>query len=224
MEEVMFALTIRNLIVTNDIINMEKFLIIHKDAIEELYINEEPCFIYALNVKSGDVFNLFVKYKLDPNVTDTNNKSLLRCVINNYFKYSYSYDFLSNFINTYSNIDFTDVVNDYFTLKQLINNKLDFVLSNTRLIYTIKLKFKYALNLFAITLTDEISCKSVLIKFVNEIKYLDIWHYTNTMQILISQYLQNNSIIYKWICEIGEPISYLFTLIILLCDDYLELN
>lgn len=77
--------------------------------------------------------------------------------------------------------------------------------------------------------------KITIVKFVQQCPFgvlnviKDIMNDSNNKigfnaELLLSQYIMDNSIIYSWMADVDEPISQMFTLAVLISDDYLKIK
>lgn len=210
---------LEGLIFKDDVVTIEQLIIKNRELIETCYIKSRPCFIYAIDAYADKVINLFIEYKINPNVCDVNNRSLISCLVGHYCSNT---KLMNKFLIAYPNVKFNNVINDH-AFELIINNNTEFLLSHVNFITEVKLKYGSAINYLCSMTNDEIACKRILIKFHSEIKQITTKRYTRNMYKLISEYLNDNDIINVWSVETGEPISHLFTLVTLLTDNYLEI-
>jgi len=211
-----FKLLLESAIIQDDAVTIEKLLIIDKQVVEQVQFDYGPCFIFAIHEKANNVLNLFIKYKLNTDIKDKFARSLLSCMIGYCCTSGVgNYPLISNFLLSYSHsLDFSTIVNykdDYYVKRMMHGCYLDLLLCQPDFIMASKALSGLTINYLGIREGNELYCKRILIKFIHELKSSDIelQYYTMIMRRLVNQYLHDNNIVYQWMANIKEPISYM---------------
>jgi hypothetical protein len=203
-----------------------------------------PCFVYVVRTKvSLNFIRVFIDNNIDPNVRNKYHLPLLFMACDNIE--------LLKVLLLHPRLDVNilgNYCNSILCQQHMFDNDHDPILLSDPRFSVLNITYSYSrdetvFKHICMRKYNSNTIKLAIIKYVSQ-KYptptkaedfdldldldlkLDInsTGYTHKAKDLLSQYICNNNIIDQWKVDVDDPLSQIFTLVILLCDNYLTIK